>query len=94
MASSWGIGPLIHLQNFNPEILCQKEDRDKKKYGTETEGKAIQRSPHLGIHPIRRHQTLTLLLMPRSACLQEPDMAVPCQHLTNTDADTHIQPSD
>ncbi|XP_076789325.1 uncharacterized protein LOC143442126 isoform X2 [Arvicanthis niloticus] len=38
------------------------------KNGGETEGKAIQRPPHLGIHPICRHQILTLLLMPRSAC--------------------------
>jgi hypothetical protein len=27
------------------------------KYGAETEGKAIQRLPHLGIHPIHSHQT-------------------------------------
>ena len=38
------------------------------KCGAETEGKAIQRLPHLGIHPIYSHQTQTLLLMPRSAC--------------------------
>jgi hypothetical protein len=31
------------------------------KYGAETEGKAIQRLPNLGIHPIYRHQTQTLL---------------------------------
>jgi hypothetical protein len=30
------------------------------KYGAETEGKTIQRLPHLGIHPIS-HQTQTLL---------------------------------
>ena len=35
---------------------------------TESERKTIQRSPHLGIHPICRHQTPTLLLMPRSTC--------------------------
>jgi hypothetical protein len=38
------------------------------KRGAETEGKAIQRLPHLGIHPIYRHQNQTLLQMPRSAC--------------------------
>ena len=38
------------------------------KCGAETDGKAIQRLPHLGIHPTCRHQTQTLLLMPRSAC--------------------------
>jgi hypothetical protein len=36
--------------------------------GAETEGKAIQRLPHLRTHHIYRHQTLTLLQMPRSAC--------------------------
>jgi hypothetical protein len=38
------------------------------KCGAETEGKAIQRLPHLGIHPIYSHQTRKLLWMPRSAC--------------------------
>jgi len=40
------------------------------KFGAETEGKAIQRLPHLGIQPIHTysHQTQTILLMPRSAC--------------------------
>ena len=37
------------------------------KCGAETEGKAIQRLPHLGIHPIYRHQTQKLLWIPRSA---------------------------
>jgi hypothetical protein len=36
--------------------------------GAEMEGKAIQRLPHLGIYPIYRHQTQTLLWMPRNAC--------------------------
>jgi hypothetical protein len=38
------------------------------KCGAETEGKAIQRLPHLGIHPIYSHQTQALLWMPGSAC--------------------------
>ena len=46
------------------------------KCGGETEGKAIQRLPHLGIHPRYSHQTQTLLWMPTSACWQEPDIAV------------------
>jgi hypothetical protein len=41
----------------------------------ETEEKAIQRLPHMGIHPIYSHQTQTLLWMPTSACWQEPDIA-------------------
>ena len=46
------------------------------KCGAETEGKNIQKVPHLVIHPIYSHQTQTLLWMPTSACLQEPDIAV------------------
>jgi hypothetical protein len=41
------------------------------KCGVETEGKAIQRLPQLGTHPIYSHQTQTLLWMPRSACCQK-----------------------
>jgi hypothetical protein len=40
----------------------------ESKCGSETEGKAIQRLPHLGIHLINNHQTQTLLWMPTSAC--------------------------
>jgi hypothetical protein len=46
------------LTGANMEMKC----------GAETEGKAIQRLPHLGIHPKCSHQTQTLLLMPRSTC--------------------------
>jgi hypothetical protein len=42
----------------NMEIKC----------GAETERKAIQRLPHLGIHPMYSHQMQTLFWMPRSAC--------------------------
>ena len=38
------------------------------KCGAETEGKTIQRLPHLGIHPIYSQQTQTLLWIPTSAC--------------------------
>jgi hypothetical protein len=38
------------------------------KYRAETKGKAIQRLPHLRIHPIYRYQTQTLSWMPRTAC--------------------------
>jgi hypothetical protein len=37
------------------------------KCGAETEEKTIQRLPHLGIHPIYRHQTYRLLSMPRGS---------------------------
>jgi hypothetical protein len=38
------------------------------KFGAETEGRSIQRLPHLGIHPINSHQTQTLLRMPAGFC--------------------------
>jgi hypothetical protein len=38
------------------------------KYGTEPEGKAIQRLPNLRIHPIYSYQTCMLLWMLGSTC--------------------------
>jgi hypothetical protein len=38
------------------------------KFGAETEGMTIQRLPHLGILPLNRHQTQTLLHMPARFC--------------------------
>jgi hypothetical protein len=38
------------------------------KCAAENELKAIQRLPHLGIHPIYSHYTQTLLWMPTNAC--------------------------
>ena len=38
------------------------------KYRAETERKAIQKLPHLGIHSIYSHQTQTLFQMPRRSC--------------------------
>jgi hypothetical protein len=41
--------PQIHLKNINPEFLLSKRIAGTRS-GAETEGKAIQRLPHLGIH--------------------------------------------
>ena len=46
------------LMGANTETKC----------GAETEVKAIQRLPHLGIHTIYSYQTQTLLWMPKRAC--------------------------
>jgi hypothetical protein len=59
------MGPTMLLKNTNPEFFLSKENEGKNS-GTETEGKPIQRLPHIGIHSILRLQTKTLLLMPRS----------------------------
>ena len=50
--------------------------KKESKCEVESEGKAIQRLPYLGIYPIYRHQTQILLWMPRGACWQDPDIAV------------------
>jgi hypothetical protein len=76
--------PPIHVQNFNPEFLLSKENTATKS-GAETERKAIQRLLHLGIYPICRHQTQTLLLIPRSTWWQEPDIAVSWEALLEPD---------
>jgi hypothetical protein len=55
------------------------------KCGAETEGKAIHRLPHLGIHHTCSHQTWMQLQMHGSSCLQEPDMAVPGEALQEPD---------
>jgi hypothetical protein len=61
-------------QNVDTSVLLRRvnkiligENRESQ-CGAETEGKDIQRLPHLGIHPIYSHQTWTLLWMPGSAC--------------------------
>jgi hypothetical protein len=52
-------------QSVDTWVLLRRENKipmkGVTKYGAETEGKAIQRLPHLGIHPIYSHQTQTLL---------------------------------
>jgi hypothetical protein len=75
-APVWGMGPPTHLKNFNLELFLSKGNVGTKSRA-ETEGKTNQRLPRLGIYPICRHQTQTLLLMSRSACWQEPGIAVP-----------------
>jgi hypothetical protein len=60
-------------QNVDASILLRRENKIftrgnmDTKCGVETDGKAIQRLPHLGIHPIYSHQTQTLLQMPGNA---------------------------
>jgi hypothetical protein len=49
------------------------------KFRAETEGRTIQRLPHLGIHSIYKHQTQTLLHMPERFYWQDPDIAISCE---------------
>jgi hypothetical protein len=57
--SQLGMWPPTSLQFFNPELFLSKGNTETK-CGAVTERKAIQRLPHLGIHPIYRHQIQTL----------------------------------
>ena len=62
-------------QSVDASVLLRRENKIFTGGNTETKcraeiekKKAIQRLPHLRSHSIYRHQTHTLLLMPRSAC--------------------------
>jgi len=61
-------------QSVDASVLLRSGDKIltggnmETKCGAETEGKAIQRLPYLGIWPTCSHLTQSLLLMPRSAC--------------------------
>jgi hypothetical protein len=61
-------------QNVDALVLFRRANKIitggnmETKCGAETEGKAIQRQPLLGIHSIYSHQTQTLLWMPGTAC--------------------------
>jgi hypothetical protein len=50
----WNSLKSIGIRSSNPELLLSKGNTGTKS-GAETEGKAIQRLPHLGIHPIYSH---------------------------------------
>jgi hypothetical protein len=58
------VGSLVLVRRGNKIVKGNTET----KCGTEAEGKAIQRLPHLGNHPIYKHQTQVLLWMSRTAC--------------------------
>jgi hypothetical protein len=52
------VSALVLLRRGNKILMGANT---KTKFGAETKGKAIQRLPHLGIHPIYSHQMQTLL---------------------------------
>jgi hypothetical protein len=60
-----GVGALVLLRRGNKVL---KGGNTEIKCGAETEGKATQRLPHLGIYPTYSHQSQVLLWMHRSAC--------------------------
>jgi len=61
--------------------LLRKENKNthRRKHRDEVwsrDWKAIHKLPHMDMNPIYSHQTQATLLMPRSACWQELDIAV------------------
>jgi hypothetical protein len=54
---------LLRMENKIP-----MEGVTETKFRAETEGRTIQRLPHLEIHPIYNHQTQTLWHMPERFC--------------------------
>lgn len=93
-----GTGAPTHLKVFNPEMFLSKgRKRTKKMEQRLKEGKAMQGLPHLGIHPVCRHQTL------HCCCGQEAladrnlvwlSLGRSGQQLTNADVNAWSQPSD
>ena len=61
-------------QSVDTSVLLRRGNKipmkgdTEAKCGADTEGKAIQRLPYLGIHPIYNHQTQTLLWTLGSTC--------------------------
>jgi hypothetical protein len=80
------MGSPTHLKNFNLELFPSKGNTNSKS-GAETEEKAIQRLPHLGIHPIcipyvkPRHYCWHQEVI----CWQEPLIAVCWEALSKAD---------
>jgi len=90
-------------QNVDASVLLRRENKiltgenTGTKSGAGTEGKVIQRLPHLGIHPICSYQTQSLLLMSGSVSCRSQIWMSPerlCQSLTDTDEDACSQPLD
>ena len=76
------VDTLVHLRS---SYKIPTGGNTEIKFGTATEGKAIQWLFHLGIHSTYSYQTQTLLWMPTSACTQEPDVAVSWKPLSVPD---------
>ena len=67
------------------------EEVTETNFGVETEGMAIQKLPHLGIHPIN-YCRCQQELADRILIKLSPERL--CQALTNTEVDAHSHPLD
>ena len=92
---------ILDQTGFQPKVV--KKDKEglfteairKTMFGAETEVKATQRLPYLGIHAINSQQTLTLLWMTRSVYQMEHAMvfsggALPEPYKYRADASTQL----
>ena len=83
--TSWGVESPTHLQIFIPELLLSKENTGTK-CGAETKKRKVHpETAPPGDHPTYSHQIQTLFLVLRSACWQEPDIAVSWEALPEPD---------
>ena len=82
IGSGWKMGALPFSKILTQNCSCWKEIQGQKSRA-ESEGKAIQRLPHMWIYPICSHQAQALLLMPTNACWEEPDIDVSWEALPN-----------
>jgi hypothetical protein len=61
-------------QSVDTSILLRRRNKilmegvTERKFGADTEGRTIQRLPHLGIYPINNRQTQILLQMTTRFC--------------------------
>ena len=84
------VGTSVFLRRVNKLLIGGNMET---KCGAETEGKAIQRLPHLGIHPVYNHKHFCgcqQVLADRS--LLSPKRLHQC--LTNAEVDAHSLPLD
>ena len=78
-------------QSVDASVLLRRDNKIlmggnmETKCGAKTEGKAIQRLPHLRILPIYSHQIQKQLWLLRSACWQELDITVSWEALPEPD---------
>ena len=96
MPPGWRMGPPTYLKNINPELFPSKGDAGTKS-GAETEGKDIQRLPHLGNPYHLQTPNPNAIINAKKLLVTGLVWLFPerfYQHLTNTNVDAHSQLSD
>lgn len=92
MALNWDMGSLIDVEFYDLVFFLYKEMQGQKWVRDQSKG-----TGQLGIFPMHRHLTLTLLLMSYFTSIEETGMAVSerfYQQLTETDEYSYSQSLD